>query len=96
MKKYIIDALQIKDWESFHDCFSKAFDFPAYYGKNLDAWIDCMSDLESIISLQIDNVEILKTENQDIYNALIECTAFVNWRYTSEGGIPIIALSFYK
>jgi RNAse (barnase) inhibitor barstar len=99
MSKHEIDGAKISDWESFHTVFSKEFMFPSYYGKNMDAWIDCMSDLDSegeMISIWIKNVNALKSENQEIYMALIECSAFVNYRYVSEGGSPLIALSFYE
>jgi RNAse (barnase) inhibitor barstar len=33
------------DWPSFHDEFSRAFRFFDGYGRNRDAWIDCMTDL---------------------------------------------------
>jgi RNAse (barnase) inhibitor barstar len=33
------------NWPSFHDEFSRAFRFVDGYGRNRDAWIDCMTDL---------------------------------------------------
>jgi RNAse (barnase) inhibitor barstar len=35
----------IVGWPSFHDEFSRAFLFFDGYGRNRDAWIDCMTDL---------------------------------------------------
>ena|SRR5882762_5421297 len=32
--------------EAMHDSLRDAFSFPEYYGKNLDAFRDCMSDLD--------------------------------------------------
>jgi RNAse (barnase) inhibitor barstar len=98
MRKHRIDGATIAEWDAFHDTFAREFNFPAYYGRNMNAWNDCMSDLcgpEGIISLQIDNAGILKAKNPEIYEALIECSAFVNWRFTNEGGVPLIALAFY-
>jgi RNAse (barnase) inhibitor barstar len=41
-----IPADQITDWESFHSVFQAAFGFPDFYGRNMNAWIDCMSYLD--------------------------------------------------
>lgn len=42
-----IDTHLIKDWKSFHDVFSETFGFPKFYGRNIDAWNDCMSSLDA-------------------------------------------------
>jgi RNAse (barnase) inhibitor barstar len=41
-----IDTRRINDWDSFHTEFAKAFGFPDYYGRNMNAWIDCMTYLD--------------------------------------------------
>ena len=41
-----LDTRQIKDWDSFHDVFARVFGFPEFYGRNMNAWIDCMSYLD--------------------------------------------------
>jgi RNAse (barnase) inhibitor barstar len=41
-----IDTTKIRDWASFHEVFSEAFGFPDFYGRNMDAWIDCMTSLD--------------------------------------------------
>ncbi len=99
MSTHRINGNEIADWKSFHDVFAKEFGFPDYYGRNMDAWIDCMSDLGDegeIISIILENITFLKQKNQEIYNALIECSAFVNYRFTEEGSSPVIALSYYE
>ena len=40
-----IDLDPIVDEASFHDVFAKILGFPDFYGRNLNAWIDCMSGL---------------------------------------------------
>jgi hypothetical protein len=37
---------QIKDWDSFHSVFQATFGFPDYYGRNMDAWNDCMTYID--------------------------------------------------
>ena len=45
-KNVQIDASKIRDWDSFHDHFSEALGFPEFYGRNMNAWVDCMTYLD--------------------------------------------------
>jgi hypothetical protein len=38
-----IPAGRITNWSTFHDVFNEVLEFPAYYGRNVDAWIDCLT-----------------------------------------------------
>jgi len=38
-----VPTAEISDWETFHDVFARVFGFPDFYGRNMDAWIDCMT-----------------------------------------------------
>lgn len=40
-----IDGSKIKDFDSFHDEFQMKMGFFEGYGRNLNAWIDCMTDM---------------------------------------------------
>jgi len=40
-----IDGSVIVDWDSFHDEFQKQLGFFDGYGRNMDAWNDCMRDM---------------------------------------------------
>lgn len=44
--KVSLDCNKFHDWPSFHEEFAKAFGFPDFYGKNMNAWIDCMTYLD--------------------------------------------------
>ncbi|AZQ10057.1 Barstar (barnase inhibitor) [Shewanella khirikhana] len=61
----------------------------------MDAWNDCMSDSNEVISIHIENAKKLKEKSPEIFNALVECTAFINYRLTEQGAQPLIALSYY-
>jgi hypothetical protein len=37
---------QITDWETFHAVFQSVFGFPEFYGRNMNAWNDCMTYLD--------------------------------------------------
>ena len=66
-----IDTTKIRDWASFHDVFSEAFSFPDFYGRNMNAWIDCMTSLDDlaagmlrihaskggVVTLQLDGID---------------------------------------
>ena len=40
-----IDGAVIVDWDSFHDEFQRELGFFDGYGRNMDAWNDCMRDM---------------------------------------------------
>ena len=95
----------VVDWESFHDVCSRTLGFPEFYGRNMNAWIDCLSYLEEgegmcryklnpgeRLDIVMPNFEKFSREFQEICAALLECTAFVNQRYVASGDIPRIAL----
>lgn len=45
MKIIPIDARRLDDKAAAHEYIAWALDFPEYYGKNLDALADCLSEL---------------------------------------------------
>jgi RNAse (barnase) inhibitor barstar len=91
-----IPTKRITDWASFHDVFSELMSFPPYYGRNMDAWIDCMGDISSdTVILHLEDVEDFRSRCREIYDALIACSAFVNYR-SLESGRAVLALSFWK
>jgi RNAse (barnase) inhibitor barstar len=105
-----IDCEKIRDWASFHKVFADELGFPDYYGRNMDAWIDCMTYLDEpesgmtrvsvepgeVLTLILDNVKSLKNQLPEIYDALVECSGFVNWRRVDHNEAPILALAFYS
>ena len=92
--KVSLDCNSINDWNSFHEEFARVFGFPAFYGRNMDAWIDCLTSLDepedgmssvhcargSVVTLALANVKAFAERCPEQYNAVIECSAFVNWR----------------
>src|SRR5262249_27950549 len=89
-----IDAQNIHDWNSFHDEFSRIFGFPTFYGRNMDAWVDCLTSIDCeehgmssihvrpgvILTLEIIDAAYLKKHCREQYDAIVECSAFANWR----------------
>jgi hypothetical protein len=105
-----LDTRLIKDWKTFHNVFQEAFGFPSFYGQNMDAWIDCMTSLDDsdaqlsttrvepgeVLVLQLDHVNDFCERCPEQYRAIVECSAFVNWRRIEAGGSAVLALSFCK
>ena len=110
MTRVKLDTRRIRDWESFHDVFVEAFGFPAFYGRNMNAWIDCRTYLDdpsaemtkvhatpgSVLILQLKHVADFATRCPEQCAAIIEDSAFVNWRRVEMGDPAVLALSFYK
>lgn len=44
MKKYTVDFRQVKYYLEMHDVLRESLDFPEYYGRNWDAFWDCITD----------------------------------------------------
>jgi len=94
-----IDFSLIHDWDSFHSMFSDKMGFPDFYGRNMNAWIDCMSFIDDpkagmskVTVVPNDNLDIVVvgTENMSIkYPEILQeffvCTSFVNQRFIESG-----------
>ena len=103
-----ISGLELIGRDQFHDTFARLFGFPAYYGRNMDAWLDCMSCLrtpqEALSSLHVEegktltllihDHESLRDSAPQQWNDLIECAAFANSRELKRGEGPILAFAF--
>jgi len=101
-----IPADQIKDWDSFHAVFQSTLGFADFYGRNMNAWIDCMTYIDDppsgmtevavpegeVLTLRIDDAPDFRRRCPEQYDALIECSAFVNYRRMERGGAPVLAL----
>ena len=53
MKRVIIDCAAIPDKVAMHRALAEALAFPDYYGNNLDALYDCLSDIREETSLTL-------------------------------------------
>ena len=102
-----IDCDRIVDWDSFHDAMSEAFVFPDWYGRNMNAWVDLMTYLDvdqattgvfvtagEIVTLDLRNGRTFHARCPEIYDTLIECSAFVNWRRMEAGETAFLCLAF--
>ena len=81
-----IPVHEITDWPTFHDVFKKALGFPDFYSRNMNAWIDCMTAVDTaadglssvtvapgeVLILRIDEPFGFRQRCPDQYDALIE------------------------
>jgi hypothetical protein len=94
-----IDFGKIKDWEIFHEVFAEIMGFPDFYGKNNNAWIDCMSyidDKEAGMSKIIvdpgENLDIVVSGTEkanesasEVFSGFMVLVADVNQRFIESG-----------
>ena len=45
MAEIVLDGLEIRSAEAVHDRFAQGLNLPAWYGRNLDALFDCLTEL---------------------------------------------------
>lgn len=101
-----IDGSRISSWASFHDVFAAELGFPSLYGRNMNAWIDCMTSLDepddgmTTVHGSSSDPVVLRIESassipREVFDALTECCAFVNWRRMEVGEPAILALSYW-
>ena len=48
MKQITLDGNRLSDAATVHTYLKEMLDFPEYYGNNLDALYDCLTDLEDL------------------------------------------------
>lgn len=103
-----IETRHISDWETFHTVFAEIFGFPGFYGRNMDAWIDCMSSLDDpkaglsvvtctpghVVTLQLKDALDFAERCPEQFESLVECVAYVNWRRLEGGEPTVLALSY--
>ena len=55
----LIDGAIIETRERLHDTLSQQLSFPAYYGRNLDALFDCLTDISEDTELRLVHTDAL-------------------------------------
>ncbi len=59
MKELIIDGREEISRAELHEKIAAALDFPEWYGKNLDALYDCLTDMSEETVIEISDFEAL-------------------------------------
>src|SRR3569832_1011806 len=100
-----LDGSAITDWESFHTICAQAFGLPDFYGRNLDAWIDCMSYVDvgdgmcrfvlhpqEVLTIEVTESDTFRRQAPDILACLAELIEEVNDRFVERGAAPRLRL----
>ena len=53
MAEIVLDGLEIESLEAVHDRFAQALNLPEWYGRNLDALFDCLTDLKEPVTVRL-------------------------------------------
>ena len=59
MEEIIIDCSAIRTKEDLHRLFREALCFPDWYGNNLDALYDCMTEVQTDVTFHLKNMSAL-------------------------------------
>jgi len=104
-----IDLAPIRDAAGFHDVFQQALGFPKFYGRNMNAWIDCLTYVDGpagegmtnavaepsgSLVLMLTGVAAFASRCPDLFRALQDSAAFVNWRRLEQGEPSVLALAY--
>lgn len=100
-----LDGEAIIDWESFHDASAAVFGFPAFYGRNMDAWIDCLTYVgdgdgmsrfvlgpDGVLIIEVASSEMFNERAPEVFRAFADCVAAVNQRHVESGELPPLHL----
>jgi len=94
-----VDFNRISDWNSFHEVFSEVMGFPDFYGKNNNAWIDCMSYIDDkdagmskvtvksgeSLTITVSGTEKATNSAAEVFLGFMEIVAAVNQRFIEVG-----------
>jgi ribonuclease inhibitor len=70
---YLLDVGGVSSSLALHELLSRTFAFPSYYGKNWDAFDECIGELALPAEIVLSGVEILKKSLPHDAHMLIDC-----------------------
>jgi len=71
MKTFTIDCTNIETPEQLHTAMAQTLSFPDWYGRNLDAMYDCLTELEDATELTVLNWHALEYRLGDYSGKLV-------------------------
>lgn len=60
MAEIVLDGLELEELEDVHTLFARALDLPDWYGRNLDALFDCLTDAGGDVTVRLLHREALE------------------------------------
>lgn len=82
MKEIFLDGKMLQRSEEGHIYLMGKFNFPAYYGKNLDALYDLLTEISETLEIYIENAEMMDSKIKRVFEDAVqdnECLA-LNFR----------------
>lgn len=62
MKIFVLDCTEIGSRYQLHEKIAERLGFPEWYGRNLDALHDCLTEISEDISITVENFSRLEEE----------------------------------
>ena len=93
--RYRVDFREVKYYMEIHEVLKRDLDFPDYYGGDLDALWDCLTDmLGGINYIEIYGFDVIKKkypeESKEIYAILQETKHAYNDKYSDRFFVTIV------
>lgn len=82
MREITIDCTGIPNGAALHSLLAKSLDFPSYYGKNLDALYDCLTDISQQTQITICGLDTLDFA-EGFRDTLLDAEANCFWLHIS-------------
>ena len=60
MTELILDGLTLKSREELHDALTQGLHLPSYFGRNLDALFDCLTDCPEALTVRLLHRDLLE------------------------------------
>lgn len=71
MRICVLDGKKVENKEILHDHLAESLDFPKWYGRNLDALYDCLTDMQEESEIRLRNEKDL-TEHLGKYANILK------------------------
>ena len=71
MAEIVLDGLELRSLAEVHDRFAQALALPEWYGRNLDALFDCLTDLKAPVTVRLLHRETLEDRRDRRGRALV-------------------------
>ena len=72
MKKITLDFKDLYTPRQMHEYIAQMLEFPEYYGKNLDALYDCLTDICEDTQITVMNYDILDYRENAMINTFLD------------------------
>lgn len=101
-----LNGENMTDWPGFHTECATVLGFPAFYGNNMNAWVDCLSylrdddgmskfvlDNDEVLTIEVLHSEVLQKAAPEIVEELQFCVAMINERCEDYEEAPTLKLT---